>query len=227
MISVIMSVFNNESTLKSSIESILNQTFKDFEFLIMDDQSTDNSYNILKDFESKDNRIKVFRNLKNEGLTKSLNILIENSERDLIARQDGDDISHISRLQKQIKYLTEENYDFCVSKATIIQSRKVIPKFSSFFPEKKIIKIKNPFIHGTLLIKKQTLLENGCYDENFYYSQDYKLFSDLLKKGVRFKYLKTPLYYLNMVGNISSINRNEQKYYANCVRKNESPNLKI
>ena len=71
----------------------------------MDDQSTDNSYNILKDFESKDNRIKVFRNLKNEGLTKSLNILIENSERDLIARQDGDYISHISRLQKQIKYL--------------------------------------------------------------------------------------------------------------------------
>ena len=222
-----MSVFNNELTLNSSIESILNQTFKDFEFLIMDDQSTDNSYNILKDFESKDNRIKVFRNLKNEGLTKSLNILIENSERDLIARQDGDDISHISRLQKQIKYLTEENYDFCVSKATIIQSRKVIPKFSSFFPEKKIIKIKNPFIHGTLLIKKQTLLENGCYDENFYYSQDYKLFSDLLKRGVRFKYLKAPLYYLNMEENISSKYRNEQKYYANCVRKNKLPNLQI
>ena len=53
-----MSVFNNESTLESSIESILNQTFVDFEFLIMDDQSTDNSYNILKDFESKDHRIK-------------------------------------------------------------------------------------------------------------------------------------------------------------------------
>jgi glycosyltransferase involved in cell wall biosynthesis len=222
-----MSVFNNELTLKSSIESILNQTFEDFEFLIMDDQSTDNSHSILKDFESKDRRIKVFRNLKNKGLTKSLNILIKNSERDFIARQDGDDISNISRLQKQIKYLNEENYDFCVSRATIIQSQKVIPKFSAFFPEKKIIKFKNPFIHGTLLIKKQVLVEIGCYDENFYYSQDYKLFSDLLNKGVRFKYLKTPLYYLNMDGNISSINKNEQEYYADCVRKNESPNLQI
>ena len=87
-----MSVFNNELSLKSSIESILNQSYKDFEFLIMDDCSTDNSHNILKDYESRDSRIKVFRNSENIGLTKSLNILIEKSQRDFIARQDGDDM---------------------------------------------------------------------------------------------------------------------------------------
>ena len=103
----------------------------------------------------------------------------------------------------------------------------MIPKFSYFFPKKRIIKIKNPFIHGTLFIKKQILIENGCYDENFYYSQDYKLFSDLLKNDVRFKYLKTPLYYLNMDGNISNSNKHEQEYYANCVRNNEKPKLQI
>ena len=220
-----MSVFNNELSLKSSIESILNQSYKDFEFLIIDDCSTDNSYNILKDYESKDSRIRIFRNYENIGLTKSLNILIEKSERDFIARQDSDDISHNSRFQKQIKYLTKGRFDFCVSRAKIIQSKKIIPRFSYFFPKKGIIKIKNPFVHGTLIIKKQILIENGCYDENFYYSQDYKLFSDLLKNDVRFKYLKTPLYYLNMEGNISNTYKHEQEYYANCVRKNEKPKL--
>jgi len=220
-----MSVFNNELSLKSSIESVLNQSFKDFEFLIMDDCSTDNSYNILKDYESKDSRIKVFRNLENIGLTKSLNVLIEKSERSLIARQDGDDQSHNLRFEKQINYLIKGKYDFCVSRAKIIQSQKNIPKFSYLFPKKRIIKYKNPFIHGTLFIKKQTIEKIGCYDENFYYSQDYKLFSDLLKNDVSFKYLKIPLYYLNIKDNISSINKDEQEYYADCVRTNKQPNL--
>ena len=225
MLSVLMSVFNNELSLKSSIESVLNQSFKDFEFLIMDDCSTDNSYNILKDYESKDSRIKVFRNLENIGLTKSLNVLIEKSERSLIARQDGDDQSHNLRFEKQINYLIKGKYDFCVSRAKIIQSQKNIPKFSYLFPKKRIIKYKNPFIHGTLFIKKQTIEKIGCYDENFYYSQDYKLFSDLLKNDVSFKYLKIPLYYLNIKDNISSINKDEQEYYADCVRTNKQPNL--
>jgi len=220
-----MSVFNNELSLKSSIESVLNQSFKDFEFLIMDDCSTDNSYNILKDYESKDSRIKVFRNLENIGLTKSLNVLIEKSERSLIARQDGDDQSHNLRFEKQINYLIKGKYDFCVSRAKIIQTQKNIPKFSYLFPKKRIIKYKNPFIHGTLFIKKQTIEKIGCYDENFYYSQDYKLFSDLLKNDVSFKYLKIPLYYLNIKDNISSINKDEQEYYADCVRTNKQPNL--
>jgi len=220
-----MSVFNNELSLQSSIESVLNQSFKDFEFLIMDDCSTDNSYNILKDYESKDSRIKVFRNLENIGLTKSLNVLIEKSERSLIARQDGDDQSHNLRFEKQINYLIKGKYDFCVSRAKIIQSQKNIPKFSYLFPKKRIIKYKNPFIHGTLFIKKQTIEKIGCYDENFYYSQDYKLFSDLLKNDVSFKYLKIPLYYLNIKDNISSINKDEQEYYADCVRTNKQPNL--
>lgn len=223
MLSVIMSVYNNEFSLKSSIESILNQTYKDFEFLIIDDCSTDNSHTILKDYELRDSRIKVFKNSKNIGLTKSLNILIEKSERDIIARQDGDDLSHNLRFQKQIKYLIQGGYDFCVSRAKIIQSEKIIPKFGYFFPKKRIIKIKNPFIHGTLLINKQTLIENGCYDEKFYYSQDYKLFYDLLNNDVKFKFLKTPLYYLNMTGNISNTYKHEQEYYANCVRKNINP----
>ena len=222
-----MSIFNNERTLKSSVDSILKQSYEDFELLIIDDSSTDKSFEILKEYESKDSRIKILRNEKNLGLTKSLNILIANSRGNFIARQDGDDKSHESRFQNQIKYLTEENYDFSVTRAKIIQSDALIPKLSYFIPKKQIIKFKNPFIHGTLIIKKETLLENGCYDENFYYAQDYKLFSDLLKNKTKFKYLKTPLYYLNTTENISSINKREQEYFAKCVKRNQIPDLII
>lgn len=223
MISVIMSIKNNEKSIKSSIESVLSQTYKDFEFLIMNDNSTDNSPTILKNYEQKDSRIKIFYNKETIGLTKSLNILINHAKGNYIARQDGDDISTKSRLHKQIGYLKSGKYDFCVSRAESLQTNEIIPKVSYYIPKKLILKIKNPFIHGTLMIKKETLIDQDCYDERFYYAQDYKLFSKLLKNNVRYKYIKEPLYFLNMVDNISNKHKLEQKYFANCVRKNLIP----
>ncbi len=223
MISVIMSVKNNEKTLENSIESVLCQTYQDFEFLIMDDNSTDNSSVILKNFEHKDSRIKIFYNKETLGLTKSLNFLINQTKGEFIARQDGDDISVISRFQEQINYLEAGKYDFCISRAINLQTTDIIPKISYYIPKKLIIKIKNPFIHGTLMIKKETLLAQDCYDERFFYAQDYKLFSSLLKNNIKFKFIKTPLYFLNMVDNISNKHKVKQKYFADCVRKNLVP----
>ena len=223
MISVIMSIKNNEETLKSSIESVLCQTYQDFEFLIMDDNSTDNSAFILKHFEHQDSRIKLFYNKETLGLTKSLNFLINHTKGDFIARQDGDDISITSRFEQQINHLKAGKYDFCVSRAKNLQTNDIIPKVSYYIPKKLIFKIKNPFIHGTLMIKKETLLAQDCYDERFFYAQDYKLFSNLLKNNIKFKYIKKPLYFLNMVNNISNNHREQQKYFANCVRKNLIP----
>mgnify|MGYP003956348861 CR=1 FL=1 len=80
MISIIMSVFNNSKTLERCIESILNQDYENFEFLIMNDFSKDSSNKILKDYENEDSRIKVFNNKENIGLTKSLNILVNKSK---------------------------------------------------------------------------------------------------------------------------------------------------
>jgi hypothetical protein len=88
------------------------------------------------------------------------------------------------------------------------------------------MKLKNPFIHGTLMIKKLLILKNGLYDENFYYAQDYKLFHDLLKDDAKFKVINEPLYKLNMNNNISTINKQVQQYYANCVKKNQIPELR-
>ena len=85
------------------------------------------------------------------------------------------------------------------------------------------MKLKNPFIHGTLLIKKSVFNECGNYDENFYFAQDYKLFLEIIKKGFKVKSLREPLYYLNMKDNISSKFQSEQEYYFACAKKGITP----
>jgi hypothetical protein len=90
-------------------------------------------------------------------------------------------------------------------------------------PDNLIIRYKNPYIHGSLIIKKEILNKLGNYDENFYYAQDYKLFNDLLQNKYKIKTVKKPLYILNMEDNISLKFRKEQNYYAECVRNNLQP----
>lgn len=221
-----MSVYNSEFSVAESIDSILKQTYKNYEFLILDDGSTDNSLQIIKDMSKKNERIKLLTNKKNLGLTKSLNILIQKSNGDLIARQDADDISRPERLQKQLNYLQKYDLDFCTTRARIMKSKRIIPQISYFLPKKFAINFKNPFIHGTLLIKKSVLLDVGMYDENFYYSQDYKLFTDLLEDSYNFKIMRDPLYELNMQNNISSNHKELQAYFASCVRERSIPKLK-
>ena len=83
--------------------------------------------------------------------------------------------------------IKDENLDFCTTRAVRDNSNKKIPGLSFNLPTKLVMKLKNPFIHGTLMIKKLLILKKGLYDENFYYAQDYKLFYDLLKDDAKFK----------------------------------------
>jgi len=218
-----MSVYNDESRVSGAIESILNQSFKNFEFLILDDFSTDDTYMVCKEYQKKDNRIKLYRNKENIGLTKSLNFLINQSKFDLIARQDADDKSHKYRLEKQVNFMKSKLLDATTTIAEISNLKKRRPFISQFLPARLLINYKNPFIHGTLLIKKETISNLGNYDEKFIYAQDYKLFSDLIKNNYKIKILNKALYTLNIENNISSNKLSEQNYYANCVRKGITP----
>jgi len=223
MISVIMSVFNNEDEVKHAIESILNQDYKNFEFLIIDDASTDNTLNILLDLENKFNNIRIFKNSENIGLTKSLNKLIESSNGEFIARQDADDFSLPFRFSKQLSFLKNTTFSGCTTRTIIKNSSKIKPKFSIYPPKGLTLKFKNPYIHGSLLIKKNALLKVNKYNERFIYAQDYKLFRDLYEKKLNIGILKEPLYVLNTQNNISTKFHKEQKYYADCVRRNKLP----
>ena len=226
LVSIIMSTYNAENSLAKSLDSVINQTYENIEILIMDDCSDDLSYQILKDYESNFSNIYVYKNSTNLGLTKSLNILINKSNGELIARQDSDDTSTRQRIEKQVKVIKDENLDFCTTRAVRDNSNKKIPGLSFNLPTKLVMKLKNPFIHGTLMIKKLLILKKGLYDENFYYAQDYKLFYDLLKDDAKFKVINEPLYQLNMNNNISTRNKQVQQYYANCVKKNQIPELR-
>jgi len=226
-ISVILSVFNGEKHIANAIESVLNQSFEDFEFLILDDASTDNTYNIIKSYQNIDKRIELLKNNSNIGLTKSLNTLISKAKYEYIARQDADDLRLVERFSSQLTVINSGDYDAVTTRAIIKGENTYTPNYSYYLPRRFVMKIKNPFIHGSLMIKKTVLYDLGKYNEKFYYAQDYKLMSDLVKKNYKTKIIKEPLYVLNQKNNISTNFKNSQEYFANCVKKNIDPEINI
>ena len=223
LVSVLLSAYNSEKTLGESIDSLLNQTYKNLEILISDDGSTDSTKEICKKFQLKDERVLFSSNKKNVGLTKSLNNLAQKASGSLIARQDADDISLPYRIEEQIQFMKTKKLDAVTSRSLVKQNNTKRPGISFYIPDKLLINRKNPFIHGTLIIKKNVFQEIGYYDERFYYAQDYKLFYDLLDKGYKVKTLNKALYILNTENNISSENLERQNYYADCVRFRKTP----
>ena len=217
-ISVIMSVFNAEDTIEDCIKSILSQTFDSFELLIVNDASTDNTHKLLEKFSKEDKRIKVFINSENIGLTKSLNSILSKAKGKYIARQDADDISLPKRFEKQIEFIQRRKYEIVVSRARNLHDESIIPKFSFIIPSKILIRFKNPFIHGTLFASKDLLERLNFYNEEYYYAQDYELFSRILKNKIKVGKIWEPLYLLNTKNNISSLFKKEQKEYADKVR---------
>ena len=183
-ISVIMSVFNGSKFLSDAIQSILNQTFKEFEFIIVDDGSTDNSLNIIRSFESADSRIKVISKL-NEGLAKSLNAAISVSKGKFIARMDADDISYENRLEKQYEYMQKnKSIDLCGCSMDIIDelgnvtSEKI--QISNIDDIQKKRYFQSPILHITFFGKKSFFVKHNGYREQFKYAQDY----DLVLRGI-------------------------------------------
>ena len=133
MISVILPTYNNERTIFNSIKSILNQSYQDFELIIINDCSTDKTKQVIESFD--DNRIIYLENNKNIGRSKSRNIAIKKAKGDFIAVMDGDDISVPDRLDKQFKYLLEN------PKIDLVASNII------FFTDGKVKGISNVKIH--------------------------------------------------------------------------------
>ncbi len=193
-VSVIMSVYNGERFLNDAIDSILCQTFSDFEFVIVDDKSIDNTNNILREYSKKDERIKIIKNSENIGLTKSLNKAIKQSKGTYIARIDADDISEPKRLEKQVRFMDDSSgVVLCGSLGWIIdgKGKKIKEKNlkTDYSDIKKSLLFNNQFIHSSLFIRKDILDEEGLYNENFKKSQDYEL---VLRLASKYKIVNLP-----------------------------------
>jgi glycosyltransferase EpsE len=187
LISVIMSVYNDELFLRESIESILTQSFKDFEFIIINDASTDNCLEIIKEYQKSDRRIKIINHEKNEGLARSLNDGILISRGRYIARHDSDDIALTNRLSKQIDYVLKNPHIKLLGSSAIKinENGEKMGEIPVPLTNQEIIKHisrGNPFIHPSVIIDKEALINIGMYDENIRRTQDYELWFRMLTK---------------------------------------------
>jgi len=220
-VSVIMAVYNDEQYLSEAIDSILNQTYRKFEFIIINDGSTDSSSEILNEYERKDSRVKVVKQ-KNVGLTKSLNRAIKLSMGEYITRMDSDDISHRDRLLKQVKFLMA-NLDYALVGTNVIK----IDEYGKHLEVNKTkyshndiyntFKNRNCIAHGSVMINKELVGDLLKYDETFLYAQDFRLWAKIAK---RFKIanLKEPLYLLRLhKESLSKKKIENQSIYAGIV----------
>ena len=221
-ISVIMSVFNGEIYLRESIESILNQDFSDFEFIIVNDKSTDNSLEIIKEYEYLDMRIKLINNKKNIGLTKSLNIALKEAKGKYIARQDADDISLPQRLSKEYSYL-KKNPNIILIGTSVNRIDEKGNRIDTVLCTKKPtfddILEKNRFKHGSVLFRKNIVYKLGGYNELFRYVQDYELWLRIAQK-YEVMNLSEPLYNLRIHNeSIGAIKIEESRLYGLLAKK--------
>jgi glycosyltransferase EpsE len=189
--SIVMSVYNNEKTLSLTVDSVLNQTYKNFEFIIVNDCSTDNSYKIIKKYKEQDNRIIVIKNPINLGLAKSLNIAFSHAQYNYISRMDADDICEPNRFKVQLEYmLAHPEIDILGSNATLIDMDSgVIGKTDVPLNHDSIIKAleyRNPMIHPTIMMKREVLETLGGYDKKLRKAQDLDLWHRATKAGFKF-----------------------------------------
>lgn len=185
IISVVMSVYNGEKYLKESIRSILNQTFKDFEFIIINDGSTDSTERIIKSF--KDPRI-IAVSRHNKGLVASLNQAIRMAKGKYIARQDDDDISLPERLKKELIFMN--NHPDCVLVGTafeVMDENKKNISIEAFPTENNDLKRSmlsvNPFAHGSTLFSRKAAIDCGLYTDKYGPTEDFALWSKMALVG--------------------------------------------
>lgn len=143
LVSIIMPAYNSSKYIGQAIESVISQTYKNWELIIVDDDSKDNTLEVIKKYMREDNRIKCISLKKNYGAAHARNIAIENSKGKYLAFLDSDDLWYPEKLEKQISFMEKNNYYFsCTAYQQITDDNKVL---------KKIIKVKNKYDYNEVL----------------------------------------------------------------------------
>ena len=186
-ISVVFPIYNASMFIDESIESILNQSYENFELILINDGSTDNSLEKCEKFSKSDSRIKIINN-SHQGLTKSLNDGIKISSGKYIARQDADDISNLERFKIQIDwFMNSENRVLCGTNGNVVTSSgKITQNKAIEFHHNKIVKkliYSNCFMHTSVMFLKSAAKKFNYYNQNLTFAQDYDLWWKLSSLG--------------------------------------------
>lgn len=180
VVSVVMPVYNCEAYIHDAVESVLSQTFSDFELLIIDDCSTDRTLEVISQFN--DPRIYVFHKSVNSGITDSLNLGIEKARGRYIARMDGDDVCEPHRFQVQVDYMeAHPEVGLTGSWYRIIGTNEPVPAPQKHSDIKLAMLEYCPIAHPTVFLRKQVLETFSLrYDKSYEMAEDYELWSRLL-----------------------------------------------
>ncbi|RLD62356.1 MAG: glycosyltransferase family 2 protein [Bacteroidetes bacterium] len=190
-VSIIMAAYNAEKYITQSIESLINQTYTDFELILIDDGSTDETKNIINHFSDNDDRIIPVFNEKNLGLTKNLNKGIALSNGEFIARMDADDISYLTRLEKQVEFLKNNPGIDLVGTASIDIDKNGMELNKRIVPEthQQIVNLlpkANPISHPTVMFRKKSFSKVNFYNVEYKTTQDYELWFRAIGAGLKF-----------------------------------------
>jgi glycosyltransferase involved in cell wall biosynthesis len=200
-ISVIMLAYNSSKYISESIKSVINDPFKNLELLIVYDNSTDNTEEIINDFSRIDDRIKIIHNENKKGIVGAANTGLKYSKGEYIARLDSDDINLPGRFLKELEFL-DKNKDFGLVGGGYRQINSEGKFLKNVWipgaePEKinAILFFENYFVQSSVMLRKSILNETGCYDENIVSTEDYNLWVRISEKSKVWNFSEIFIYY--------------------------------
>lgn len=217
-ISVIMPVHNTEKYVDRAIESILNQTYWDFELIVIDDASTDKSLDIVNHYKNLDPRIVIFTNKTNQGISRSRNIGLQNARGEFIAVMDSDDVSHPERFEKQIDYLNAHPKIGVIGANYTVVDENGIAYRTSKLPESPpqiwwTMFFSNSIAHSSAMIRRSILVDRKItYSEEFSCAVDYDLFFQIMRYSPMVNLPDSLFLYRQHGKNISKTNRSDQEF---------------
>ncbi|MBE6460609.1 MAG: glycosyltransferase family 2 protein [Alphaproteobacteria bacterium] len=223
-VSVLMTAYNSERYIAEAIESILNQTFSDFEFLIINDGSTDKTADIIAQYAKTDKRIRFIDNKKNQGLIAVLNQGLDLARGEYIARMDSDDIAMPERLEKQVAYLDENPHVGAVGGWHEKFGENINPSVRQYPERAKILDmliVGTPLSHPTTTIRTSVLRDNKIYyNPDFPHAEDYEIWSQIIKVAPIHNVPEKLLRYRWHNMNVSVVSQKIQRESAERVKAN-------
>ena len=224
-INVLMPVWNGcrngtDTFLRAAIESVLNQTFSDIGFVIVDDGSTDKTPEILAGYAGQDQRIQVIRRTQNEGIVSALNAGLAVCAAPLIARQDADDMSTLTRLEVQKKFMDDRpETAMCGTGMYVINEEgklimEVCDRPCNYKVVRETLKTWCPIVHGSVMFRREVMAKLGGYspDPRFRHAKDYEMWVRMAKDHVVENIPNTTLYFhRNHMSKISEVHKGQQQ----------------
>ena len=216
-VSVLMGIYNCEDTLGQSIESIINQTYQNWELILCDDGSSDNTYRIAERYASKEKRIILLRNKENKGLNTTLNNCLKYATGEYIARMDGDDDCLKDRFEKQVEFLNSQNQYTIVSSWMSMFDENGnwgLHKVQKY-PSVEDVVCGSPICHAPVMMRKECMDSVSGYteDKKMLRVEDVNLWIKLYREGYRCYNIQEPLY--KMRNDKNAFNRRKYKYRIN------------